>query len=321
MVDVVAIGNVVNDFSVGPIDKLPGFGQIFSVERMKPVLGGNPSNMASGLGKMGVHVKVIGVIGQDMFGDFILERLRACGVDVSGIRRSADAQTPTTIGFVNMEGDRGFLHCFGTHALITEEDYDLSEYSAPTVFYMGGIEILPRMRGKPAGRIMEQAKKRGLTTVMDIAYDPLGEWLPVIEPSLPLADILFLGMAEAKIYAATEEPLEILKFFSKYGNDKILLKMGERGCLAYEEGRVYRIGVPEVQVKDTMGAGDNFVAGYLAGMVKGFSSEDCVKLGVAAGSLSTECFGGEAGYSNFEQVWSVARSLQIEDPGESSKRP
>jgi len=140
MVDVVAIGNIVNDFSIGPIDVLPKFGQIFSVERIKPVLGGNAANMASALGKMGIQVRIIGKIGNDMFGDFVLERLSKCNVDISCIERVDGVQTPTTLAFVNSSGDRGFLHCFGTNAIMVESDYDLSEYQKNTIFYVGGIE-------------------------------------------------------------------------------------------------------------------------------------------------------------------------------------
>ena len=313
MVDVVAIGNIVNDFSVGPIDVLPKAGQLFSVDRMKPVLGGNPANMASGLGKMGVKVRPIGKIGKDMFGDFVLERLRACNVDISRITRIDGVQTPTTLGFVNSSGDRGFLHCFGTNAEMVEEDYDLSEYGKGTIFYVGGIEILPRMRGIPVSHVIKKARDRGMITVLDTAYDPLDEWLPVIEPSLPFLDILFVGEAEAKIYADSEDPKGIISFFRKYGIERIVLKRGEKGCFVYEDNRMYSIAALPVDAKDTIGAGDNFLAGYLSGMVKKYPWEKCACLATAAGSLSTQYFGGEAQYDGFEEVLKWAETLSVSE--------
>jgi len=313
MIDVVAIGNIVNDFSVGPIDVLPKAGQLFSVDRMKPVLGGNPANMASGLGLMGVRVCPVGKIGNDMFGDFVLERLTACRVDTSCITRVDGTQTPTTLGFVNSSGDRGFLHCFGTNAIMVEEDYDLSPYGENTIFYVGGIEILPKMRGKPVANVIRKAKENGMTAVLDTAYDPLDEWLPVIEPSLPFLDILFVGEAEGKVYAKSEDPKEIISFFLDYGLRHIVLKRGEKGCFVWENNHMYSLRAIPVTVKDTIGAGDNFLAGYLAGMVKRYSWEDCARLAVAAGSLSTKYFGGEAQYGGFEEVLCHAKTIDIKE--------
>lgn len=311
MPKIIAIGDIVNDFSVGTIDTFPIIGEVIAVERIKPVLGGNAANMASGLGKMGVAVKILGKIGNDMFGDFVLQRLRLCGVDISDIERVADIQTPITLAFNNKKGERCFIQYFGTNEIITEEDIDLSSYETPAIFYCGGIEMLPQLRGKSLSRVLKHAQCQGIWTVLDTAYDPFNEWFPVIEPSLPFIDILFLGMSEAKFYANTDDPKKIIDFFKSHHIKKMVIKMGEEGCIVnYEEKRL-RVPVPKVEVRDTTGAGDNFVAGFLAGIVRKASIEDCARFGVAAGSLSTEYYGGEAHYSGFDEVWRLANTLPV----------
>jgi sugar/nucleoside kinase (ribokinase family) len=311
MVEVVAIGNIVNDFSIGTIEEFPALGQMFAVDRIVPVLGGTAAIMASGLGKMGIKVKLLGKIGEDIFGDFVLERLNACGVDTTGIKRINDAQTPITLGFVNREGKRRMLHCFGTDAVTTEDDFELSRYSADSIFYVGGIDVMLKMRGNPLSRVLKRAKNRGFTTVLDTVFDPFEEWFPVIEPSIPYIDVFITSMKEAKHYAKTEDSKEMIRFFHSHSLDWIVLKKGEKGCLVYENRRVYVLNCPDINTIDTIGAGDNFVAGYIAGMAKGYSPEDCARIGIAAGSLSTECIGGEASYSGFEEVWNLAKTIPV----------
>ena len=311
MVEVVAIGNIVNDFSIGPIEQLPGLGQMYAVERITPVLGGTASIMVSGLGKMGVRVKLLGKIGKDIFGDFVLGRLVACGVDISEIKRVDNAQTPITLGFVNAEGKRRLLHCFGTDAITTEEDFDLSPYNSDSIFYVGGIDVVIKMRGEPVARVLKRAKERGMTTVLDTVFDPFKEWFPVIESSIPWVDVLITSLKEAVHYAESEDPEEMIQFFSEKSVKSIVLKMGEKGCIVKDGRKRYRLECPEMTARDTIGAGDNFVAGYIAGMVKRFSSKDCARLGVAAGSLSTGCVGGEADYEGFEEVWAVAKEISV----------
>ncbi|MBN2322286.1 MAG: hypothetical protein JXQ30_01010 [Spirochaetes bacterium] len=311
MIEVVAIGNIVNDFSIGPIDELPGLGKMYAVERISPVLGGTASIMVSGLGKMGIRVKLLGRIGDDIFGDFVIERLRDCGVDVSAVIRDRAVQTPITLGFVNGRGERRLLHCFGTDAVTTEADFDLSPYGKNTVFYVGGIDVMTKMRGEPVARVLREAKERGMTTVLDTVYDPFEEWFPVIGPSIAWIDLFVTSLKEAMHYASSSNPLEIIKFFRTHGSRCMVLKMGEKGCMVSDRDSRYRLLCPDLEAKDTIGAGDNFVAGFIAGIVKKMSLKDCARLGVAAGSLSTGCVGGEADYSSFDEVWAVAETVPV----------
>jgi sugar/nucleoside kinase (ribokinase family) len=316
MVEVVAIGNIVNDFSIGPIEELPGLGKMYAVERISPVLGGTASIMVSGLGKMGIKVKLLGRIGDDIFGDFVIERLNSCGVDVSDIVRDKTVQTPITLGFVNKTGKRRLLHCFGTDAVTTEDDFDLSPYGKNTIFCVGGIDVMTRMRGEPVARVLRDAKERGMTTVLDTVFDPFEEWFPVIEPSISWIDVFVTSLKEAIHYASSSDPLEMIRFFRGHGAQCVVLKMGEKGCMVYDKETGYRLLCPDLKAKDTIGAGDNFVAGFIAGMVKKLSLKDCARLGVAAGSLSTGCVGGEADYSSFDEVWAVAETVPVKQEKE-----
>jgi len=273
MIGVIALGNIVNDFFVGPVKKFPDFGQMFFVDKVISVLGGTCGIMASGLGKMGVEVKVLGKIGNDKYGDFVLERLVKNGVDISELERVQDVQTPITLGFANKEGEKRLMHCFGTDAIIEEKDIDLSKYNSNYIFYVGGIDILLKMRGKPIARVLEKAKEKSMMTVMDTVYDPLHKGFSVIKDSIPLVDILFTSLDEAKGYAGSEKPEEIFNFLLDNNAKTIVLKMGGKGCSLCHDKIIHEIPALDVEVIDTIGAGDNFVAGFLAGIINCIKSE------------------------------------------------
>jgi len=212
---IVAIGNIVNDFVIGPIEKYPVGGQVIFVDTVKPILGGTCTIMASALAKMGIKVKVIGKVGNDVHGDFLLDRLIKCGVDVSEISKVNNVQTSVTLCFFSPEGEKKMIFmCPGTNSSLLKEDIDLSKYNSNYIFYAGGIEMMPKLRGEALVSILKEARKRrGMETVLDTVYDPFEEGFSVIKDSLPFVDILFTSLNEAKIYIETDEPKEIIKFF------------------------------------------------------------------------------------------------------------
>jgi len=313
--EIIAIGNIVNDFLVGPIEKIPAGGQVFFVDTARPVLGGTCTIMASGLAKMGVKVKVLGKVGNDVNGDFLLDRLFKNGVDITEISRVNDVQTSVTLCFFSSDGNKKMIFmCPGTNSSLLKEDINLSKYNSDYIFYAGGIEMMPKLRGKPIANILEKAKKKNIKTVLDTVYDPFEEGFSVIKDSLLFVDILFTSLNEVKIYVKSDEPKEIIKFFLRNGSKVIVLKMGKKGSCIYEDGTIYEFPAPDPdnEIKDTMGAGDNFVAGFIAGMVKGFNRIDCMKLATSAAVLSLTSPGGEANYQDFDEVLNFSKRVVLE---------
>jgi len=100
------------------------------------------------------------------------------------------------------------------------------------------------------------------------------------------------------------------KFFLRNGSKVIVLKMGKKGSCIYEDGAICEFSSPDPDtgIKDTVGAGDNFVAGFLAGMVKDFTRIDCMKLATV---LSIACYGGEADYESFNEVLEFSKRVPL----------
>ena len=137
-----------------------------------------------------------------------------------------------------------------------------------------------------------------MTTSLDTNWDPDERWSGVHD-LLPLTTIFLPNENEAlAITEATslETAAQDLDNFTKY----VAIKMGSDGALASDGQTVIRKPALPSVVVDTVGAGDSFDAGFVYGIIRGWSLEKSLKLGIACGSLSTQKAGGTLGQPTLE---------------------
>src|SRR5512136_2488676 len=121
-VDVVSVGNIVVDFPVGPLSGLPGWGTLVEVPgRIGPAVGGNGAIFAMAARRLGLKCALLGKVGHDLLGDWVLERLNEEGVDTALVRRGARG-TSATVALLREGGERGFLHHIGASASLRASD-------------------------------------------------------------------------------------------------------------------------------------------------------------------------------------------------------
>ena len=111
----------------------------------------------------------------------------------------------------------------------------------------------------------------------------------------------------------TADPDRAARFLLDRGVRRVCIKLGPKGCLIADGDRRERVpGFPVHSVVDTTGAGDCFVAGFLAAHIRGWSFRECARLGNAAGALAVQRVGATAGIAGFDEVYSLYSSA----PGE-----
>ena len=110
MADVVCLGILVADIWARPVDEFER-GRLAVVQETGIGLGGCAANTGVGLARLGVSTAVQGCVGVDGLGDLVLDALRRDGIDVSGIYRTVDANTSSTLVLIDSAGERTFLHC------------------------------------------------------------------------------------------------------------------------------------------------------------------------------------------------------------------
>jgi len=122
-----------------------------------------------------------------------------------------------------------------------------------------------------------------------------------VEEALPHVDILFVGDEEARaLWSKGGE--ELVRELSAAGPSEVMLKRGKKGSLALIEGRVFSHSAFEVPEVDTIGAGDAFVAGYLAGHLWDLNLEESLRMANAMGALSVATLGDYEGLPDREEL-------------------
>jgi sugar/nucleoside kinase (ribokinase family) len=300
--DVLSLGIFVVDVIARPIDRFPERGKLELFNELEMHTGGCANNTAIGLARLGISVGTMGKIGQDGFGDFVLRTLNENGVDTQGIVRDTKANTSFTFVMVASDGERTFFHYMGANAALSEADINLDLVKACKVLHVAGSLLMPSFDGEPTANILRQAKAAGVTTSLDTVWDATGRWLKTLEPCLPYVDIFLPSIEEAKQLTGHQSPPEIAQFLMDYGIQTVGLKMGERGSYVRTKGEELYIPAYKVNVVDATGAGDAYVAGFLAGTVMGWDLKRTAELAAATGAACVTAIGTTAGIKNLEET-------------------
>lgn len=271
--------------------------------------GGAPYNLLVSLYKMQTNIPLegIGVIGEDEDGKLILEECHAMAIDAAQIREIPDATTSyTDVMTVRSTGRRTFFHYRGANALLDQTDFDFSRTRA-RIFHFGYLLLLDRLdmideNGQTgASVILKNAKNQGLLTSIDIVSEQSDRYAEIIPPALPYVDYLFLNEFETEKLTGIEilDDQGELLVDRGYQAAEVLLQLGvlqwviihfRKGALAVSKSgeKLLQKGVcfPPNEIKGSVGAGDAFAAGVLAGLHENWSMDRCLVSGVCVAASS-----------------------------------
>ena len=168
-------------------------------------------------------------------------------------------------------------------------------------YHLASLFILPNFRPH-APATLARARAAGLTTSLDTNWDPRGLWMRDLAPCLPGLDFLFMNEDEARMVTGTSDAKEAAAAVLARGVKTAVLKLGPRGCAVYTGGCEILCPAFEVAVKDTTGAGDCFVAGFLAAHLRGASLAEAGLFANAVGAFSVQCVGASKGLRTYEET-------------------
>lgn len=290
-IGVICAGSIVHDTVVRPVDS-PQWGTTTLVQSITQHLGGNGANTAAALAKLGCRVKLLGAIGDDDAARTVSTALTAAGVDISALNRTSKPNAATIV-LVHTDGRRQFLHRHGSSEdALTQPIVFTSDLAADAQhFHLASLFVLPHLRDN-APAILSAAKQAGLSTSLDTNWDPQGEWLKVLSPCLPLADVLFLNEEESSMLTGADDPISASQMLHDLGASVVVQKRGKDGSIVCCRGE-HPIHVPgySVVAVDSTGAGDCFAAGFLRSWLQGDTLAAAAKFGNAAGAQSVTATG------------------------------
>lgn len=302
MAGILVVGNVCFDLIAKPIDRFPEKGSLVPVEQLELHSGGCAVNTANALAKLGVPVRVVGKVGDDIFGNFLLEDLKANGVNIRYVVATDQALTSTTFVVVSSDGERSFFHFEGSNADFRLEDVDLASLEDAQIMHIAGELAMPQFDGQPTADLLRQAKEAGLTTSLDTSWDKRGRWLSALQPCFPYLDVFLPSLAEAKMITGESDVGRMGDFVMEQGVKMLGLKLGSQGCYLRSQEEELTIPAYQVECQDTTGAGDCFAAGFLTGLRQGWDLETTGKFALAVGALCVTALGATTAVPALAQV-------------------
>ena len=268
--------------------------------------GGMVPNTLVALSRLGREVGFHGVIGDDTFGQLVVENFRENGVDTGGVVVKHGAHTFFCVLLVNPNGDRVVLSApTETH---TRHPEDVVESVIAKAKHLHTTVCFD-----PAGlRAMRLAKQHGLTVSLDMDAHTSGPERDLQE-MISLVDLLLLNqLGSAKLnFGETDE--ERARLLAQESGGIVCITMGEKGAITAYEDQLIHTPVFEVDVVDTTGAGDSFAAGFIHAFLAGWPLEDMPVFASAVAALNCQHIGGHTHAPSLDAVllFLEARGISI----------
>ena len=311
--DCVVCGTCVADILVRPVPlSTPvGAGRLFHVDPIEATTGGIVCNSGIAMRRLGLRVAAVSLVGTDPWGDFVRGRLAAEGIDAAGIESHPSLATSTTAVLIDPSGERSFAHHVGApHALdlafIRRHTHLWSRSRVALVGYVGLLPALEPVLAEALATIRAGGGLMALETGGD------GGTLAALAPALEHVDLYVPSLDEAMHQTGLRDPREIVACYRSHGAAGIVgVKLGAQGVVLSPQAGAW-LEIPCVPapgpVADTTGAGDSFLAGLLAGVVRGMPLEEAGLLGAATAACCVTGLGAVAGLKSFEETAALARA-------------
>jgi 2-dehydro-3-deoxygluconokinase len=286
-------------------------GPLRFVNQFAKTIAGAESNVAIALARLGHQVSWVSRLGNDEFGLYIRNFIRGEGVDTS--RVVFDDEHPTAVFFkeqqVGQETKVYYYRKGSAASFLTPDDLDEQHLAQAKFLHVTGITpALSDSCLETTEHAVRLARKHDVTVV----FDPnirLKLWSKerareVLNRIAAQVDVVMPGMEEGALLTGAAAPEDISQRLLAQGAKAVVIKLGERGAFysTADGQQEYVDGFPVKQVVDPIGAGDGFAAGFLSGLIRGWSYREAVRLGNRVGAFAVTVSGDVEGYPYWSQI-------------------
>ncbi len=275
-------------------------GRLRDVELFERGFGGDTSNMAIALAKLGHRCGYLTKVGSDEFGFSLLNLWQDENVDTSRVLIEEGGFTGIYFVARAVNGGHEFTYYRRGSAAshFGPRDLDMEYVNQARVFHTSGITQAISMSCRKA---VEKALDELDGNVL-VSYDPnlrLRLWplqvaRKVVLRTMRRSDIVFPSLEDARALLRLEEPERIARHLLDLGCSLVALKMGAEGCIVAEGNETIEVPAFPVKVVDTTGAGDAFDAGFLAYVLEGKSPREAAVFANAVAALKCQGRGAVA---------------------------
>ncbi|QMU77640.1 sugar kinase [Streptacidiphilus sp. PB12-B1b] len=301
---------LVSALDTGPLEYARGFGY---------GIGGAESNVAIGVSRLGAPAAWFGRVGADATGDLVERRLRGEEVRTLAIRDGGFTGIMVKHRRFGTTLQVDYHRAGSAGSRLAPADVPAELVGTAAILHVTGITpALSESAAAAVRHALQLARAGGTTVSVDVNYRSK-LWSrtaagPVLRELVSLADIVFAGVEEAELVAGSGESAptartaaELAQALAALGPSEAVVKDGARGCTAVVDGVRYRLPALPVTVVDPTGAGDAFVAGYLAEHLGGATAEQRLRTAIAAGAFAVTVPGDCEGLPRRADLAALAR--------------
>lgn len=300
-------GSMVFDM-VKNIETYPEMGMLSQISEISYGVGGCPPNVGINLAKIDrrVPLAVLGKVGTDENGKYIVSQLQKYGIDVSGICYTSTAPTSFTDVMSVPFGERTFFHKSGANEEFCPEDIDIASLNC-SLLHIGYILMLKqfdaedKQYGTVMARFLREVQKSGIKTSVDVVSDSSGAFDKKVLPALRYCNYVIINEIECcgiwKLDARTpggaidakNVRLAMEKCIEAGVKDKVIVHCKEC-CFALDPSGEFTVvpslKIPPEDIKGTVGAGDAFCAGCLYSIYHGYTDRQMLEFASAAAACN-----------------------------------
>lgn len=308
------VGTMLVD-KLNEISAFPQKGELTQIRAVSRAVGGIVPNVGIDLKRLdpSLPVYAVGKIGKDGDGDFLRQQLADNGLDISGVKES-DGNTSFTDVMTIPGGQRTFFTYAGTCATFGLDDINFDRLPV-SMLHLGYFLLLDKVDGGDGVRILQEAKRRGIRTSIDLVTENSDRYGLVL-PCLPYVDNLIVNETEAGRMAGIDPAPENLhriaeKLRERGVRERVIIHMPDRSVCLSDDGytELPSLPLPAGFIKGTTGAGDAFCAGSLLGICRGYPDNKILATGTLAAMGALRGQDAVSGMATLEELKAVGKPL------------
>ena len=284
---VVAVGDAIVDLVTPPLPPIPPGdfqGHVFGVDALP---GGNATNFALAIASLGARTRFVGAIGADPNGAVLRDAYRRHGVRAI-LRVDSRRPTGATMALTWSAGGRALITALGANASLVLRDVPSRLLEGSDHLHRSGFWWTQRLIGRPTSLLLARARRRGLTTSLDVSTDPHGwpeDRIAAVRACLPNVTTFFGSEVEVCAVAGRSSPIEAADHLRSLGPEEVVVHQADRGAtVVHRAGRITSAAFC-VPIDNPTGCGDVFNAAYVYARLGGAGLPEALRFGNAAAAL------------------------------------
>jgi sugar/nucleoside kinase (ribokinase family) len=311
---VVCLGVQIVDILSRPVAAPPIAGGRHVVDEVSITAAGTAAGTSVDLAKLGIETVVLGAIGDDHLGELLVQMLSSHGVDATRLVSKQGDQTSVSILLIGGDGERHtVLRLPGANSHLSLDDIDFDVIAEADLLHIGGADVLGDFAADPLVEVMAFARSRGVSTSLDVLGSCDERTAERLAPALRHAQYFLPNADQLTGMTRCSEPSEAAEALRRLGVGCIVATLGAEGSLVSSDHGDTFLPAFDVPVVDTTGCGDAYAAGFIVGVLSGWSEASAAWLGTAAAGLVAQGLGSDAGIRDLD---STLAFLADQAPGE-----